>query len=292
MSGAAVSTLPANSLIRLVAILSGTSLLAAAVVLFIDAWSLPRPAFQMPVIVLTLAAGGAVLYGGSLAVAGRRRAALVLFSVCMLAVVSAPLAHFLPPVWEATYELDWESLFPPVWPYALAIPLLLFLILELVLPSPRAASPSAAFFLLSGSAAIMVVFFGTSLIANVHTQYVLVVTTFRLLLTFLVPIGLGGLIVLGIVLVHKGAVTAGALLLYPTGIGIEWISIQYWEGPFWLVGPLFDVYPWFPLLPILAGTLPGALTAVAALFAAWKLHARKGTGAVGKDSDSALGLRP
>jgi len=115
------------------------------------------------------------------------------------------------------------------------------------------------------------------MVGIVHSSFTLVVTSYRLLISFLACIGLGSVIVLGAVLAYKGRALASIALLYFAGLSIEWLSVQYWQGTFWLVGPLMDVYPWFPLLPIIAGTLPGVLAALAALAQAWELFAHSAT---------------
>ena len=263
----------ANSLIRIVAAAVSVSLVAAAGVLLIEAQSQPRPMLQLPATLLTVALGALALYASSLAVERRRLKAFGIWAGCLALLVLMPFLQALPISYDTTALLDLKALAPPFWPYALAIPLLLFLLLEISLPSREANGTSNLFLLLGLLSAIMLFFFSAALIGSVANNSTLVLVPKRLFLSVLTPIGLVGLLVVATVLPRKGFTMVGAALLVATGLSVEWISTWSYGGPHFLREAAQIPYPGFPLLPVLAGTIPGILATVAGLLAAWEVYA-------------------
>ena len=267
--------LQANSLIRLVAAAVGISLVAASGVVLVEAQSQPRPFFQIPAILLTLGSGALALYASSFAVVGRRTAALVFWGICITLVILLPLLQVLPISYNTSALLDLKALAPPLWPYALAIPLLIFLLLETALPSLGRNSTSNLFLSIGLLSAVMFLFFTTVLVGSIVNRSTLMLVPHRLFLSVLTPVGLSGLIVLATVLTRKGLVTAGIALMLVTGLGIEWMSTWSYDGPHFIYSAQIP-YPRFPLLPVLAGTIPGILAVVAGILAGWEVYI-KGT---------------
>ena len=265
------SHLQANSLSRLVAAVVGVSLVAASGVLVVEAPSQSRPLLQIPAIVLTLGLGVLALYGSSLAVVGRRTAALASWGACITLVLLLPFLQFLPIEYNTLALLDVKAFAPPLWPYALAIPLLLFLLLEASIPSLGRNSTSIVFLAVGLFSATMFLFFTTALVGDVANRTNLILIPHGMFLSVATPIGMSSVIVLATVMARKGLVMAGIALLLVTGLGIEWMSTWSYDGPHFL-----DVaqipFARYPLLPVLAGTIPGILAAAAGVLAGWEVY--------------------
>ena len=268
------SSLQASSLVRLVSSIVAVSLVAAAGVVVIESQGQIRPLLQIPAAVLTLGAGALAIYAGSLAVSGRRAAAQLWWVVCIVTLVLLPTLQVLPIIYDTTALLDLKALAPPLWPYAVAIPLLLFLILETSIPSQRSDKTSNLFLVLGLLSAVIFLFFATALVGHIANRSILMLVPHRLFLSVLTPVGLGGLIVLGTVLVRKGFAKEGIALLLVIGFGVEWMSTWSYDGPHFIEEASYTPYSRFPLLPVLAGTIPGVLTAIAGLVAGWEVFIR------------------
>ena len=268
------SSLQASSLVRLVSSVVAVSLVAAAGVVVIESQGQIRPLFQIPAAVLTLGAGALAIYAGSLAVSGRRAAAQLWWIVCIVALVLLPTLQVLPIIYDTTALLDLKALAPPLWPYAVAVPLLLFLILETSIPSQRSDKTSNLFLFLGLLSAVIFLFFATALVGHIANRSILMLVPHRLFLSVLTPVGIGGLIVLGTALVRKGFAKEGIALLLVIGLGVEWMSTWSYDGPHFIEEASYTPYSRFPLLPVLAGTIPGILTAIAGLVAGWEVYVR------------------
>ncbi len=267
-------SLQASSLVRLVSSVVAVSLVAAAGVVVIESQGQIRPLFQIPAAALTLGAGALAIYAGSLAVSGRRAAAQLWWAVCIVALVLLPTLQVLPIVYDTTALLDLKALAPPLWPYAVAVPLLLFLILETSIPSQRSDKTSNLFLVLGLLSAVIFLFFATALVGHIANRSILMLVPHRLFLSVLTPVGIGGLIVLGTALVRKGFAREGIALLLVIGLGVEWMSTWSYDGPHFIEEASYTPYSRFPLLPVLAGTIPGILTAIAGLVAGWEVYVR------------------
>ena len=267
-------SLQASSLVRLVSSVVAVSLVAAAGVVVIESQGQIRPLFQIPAAALTLGAGALAIYAGSLAVSGRRAAAQLWWIVCIAVLVLLPTLQVLPIVYDTTALLDLKALAPPLWPYAVAVPLLLFLILETSIPSQRSDKTSNLFLVLGLLSAVVFLFFATALVGHIANRSILMLVPHRLFLSVLTPVGIGGLIVLGTALVRKGFAKEGIALLLVIGLGVEWMSTWSYDGPHFIEEASYTPYSRFPLLPVLAGTIPGILTAIAGLVAGWEVYIR------------------
>ena len=265
-------TLQANSLIRIMAAAVSVSLVSAAGVLLIEAQGQPRPMLQLPAVLATVAAGAMALYASSLAVKGHRLTAFGVWAGCLALLVLMPLLQALPIPYDTPALLDMKAIAPPVWPYSLAIPLLLFLLLEVSLPAREANATSNLFLLVGLLSAILVLFFSEALVGSVANRSTLVLVPNSLFLSLISPMGLSGLLVVATLLPRKGFTVAGVALLVAAGLGMEWVSTWSYGGPHFLHESAYIPYPRFPLLPILAGTIPGILATGAGLLAAWEVY--------------------
>ena len=273
-----ISYLQTNSLTRLVAATVGVSLVAATGVLVVEAQGEAKPLFQVPAILATLALGVLALYASSFAVVGRRMMALTFWGICIALLVLLPLLQFLPIEYDTPILLDLKALAPPLWQYTLAIPLLLFLFLETSIPSLRPNNTSNVFLSIGLLSAIAFLFFTTALIGNIANDSMMIFIPHRMFLSVLTPIGISSLIVLAIVLTRKGLVALGITLLLVTGLGLEWMSTWYYDGPHFLTSPTAQIpFDRYPLLPVLAGTIPGVLAAVAGVVAGLEVYLKGGT---------------
>lgn len=269
------SYLRENSLIRLIASLVCISLIAASGVLFVESNSQLSPLFQVPGILITLGLGILALYASSLAVTGRRSAALASWATCIICIILLPFLQFLPINYQDTPALlDIKALAPPLWPYAIAIPLLLFLLLDTSIPSPEHTTTSNLFLCLGLLSSVMFLFFTTVLVGSVVNISELMLIPHRLFLSMLTPVGISSLIVLATVLTKKGLVIPGISVLVSTGLGIEFMSTWSYDGPHFIDSAQIP-YPRFPMLPVLAGTIPGILSVLAGILAAWEVYIKR-----------------
>ena len=90
------------------------------------------------------------------------------------------------------------------------------------------------------------------------------------------PIGISSVIVLAVVLARKGLPFVGIAVLLATGLGLEWMSTWSYTGPHFLDEVERIPFARYPMLPVLAGTIPGALAAAAAVMAGWEVYGRGG----------------
>ena len=154
--------------------------------------------------------------------------------------------------------------------------MLLFLILETAIPSYRPNHTSNLFLLVGLTSAVAFLFFTTALIGDVVNNSILIFIPDRLFYTVAAPVGISSLIVLGVVLARKGLVAIAIVALLGTGLGLEWMSTWSYTGPHFLDEIERIPFARYPLLPVVAGTIPGALAAAAAVMAAWEVYGRSG----------------
>lgn len=270
------SYLQTNGLIRLAAAIVGVSLVAATGVLIVEARSLPKPLMQLPAVFVTLGLGALAIYASSFAVMGRRTIALAFWGACLALLVTLPMLQVLPIEYDTPTLLDIQELAPPLWQYTVAIPLLLFLFLETAIPRFGPNGTSNLFLLVGLTSAVAFLFFATALIGDVVNFSILIFIPDRLFFTVAAPIGISSVIVLAVVLARKGFPSVGIAALLAIGLGLEWMSTWSYTGPHFLDEVERIPFARFPLLPVLAGTIPGALAAAAAVMAGWEVYGRRG----------------
>jgi hypothetical protein len=268
------SYLQENSLTWLVAAAVGVSLVAASGVLLVEAQAESKPIFQVPAILTTIGLGALALYASSFAVAGRRVRALVSWGICIAVLIIMPFLQFLPMEYGNLALLDMKALAPPLWQYTLAIPLLLFLFLETSIPSLRTNNTSNIFLSMGLISAIVFLFFTTAIIGDIANRSMLIFVPHRMFFSVMIPIGISSLIVLSTVLTRKGLVAPGIAMLLATGLGLEWVSTWSYDGLHFLSDTARISFNNYPLLPVLAGTIPGAITALAAVVAGREVYIR------------------
>ena len=271
-----VSYLQANGLTRLAAAAVGVSLVAASGVLLVEAQSQPKPLLQLPAVLATLGLGALALQAGSFAVSGRRTMALASWGVCIALLILMPALQVLPIEYDTPTLLDIQELAPPLWQYATAIPILLFLFLETATPGLRGNRTSIAFLCVGLLSAIAVLYFSAALIGDVANRSILIFVPHRLFFVVMIPVGISSLIVLAIVLARKGLAAVGIAMLLAIGLGLEWVSTWSFSGPHFLADVEHIQFDRYPLLPVLAWTIPGALAAMAALMAGWEVYLKDG----------------
>ncbi|MBI4201427.1 MAG: hypothetical protein HY531_03940 [Chloroflexi bacterium] len=251
------------ALLRLGALMAGGSLLAASATLLSLAGQFPHPGQQSLAALVTFLIGLVVL-GGIASLDGKNPyLALPLFGVCTLLVIALPLARYIPLVYIKTYELDLESLFPPLWVYSLSIPILTAIIADLAL-SERARSAPITFLAASLLPATMLLLAGSLVIMKMAASEAFVSLPHWILLALAMCIGGSCIIVLGAVAASRGLVKLGFPMLLGTGFLLEVGSVFFYGGvaPSWLP----DLFRFVtrvvdsPSLAVAAGTLPGMLT--------------------------------
>ncbi len=250
-----------NAFGYMVALAAGGTLLAASAVVFSVAGGFPNPGQQAAAGAATLLIG-LVVIGVALSNSVRNRSlTLSPFGVCTLLVIAMPLARYVPSVYTAAYQQNFESLFPPLWPYSLSIPLLVMLVWDLVLYHRKRTGP-ALLLVMSIIPASMLLFCGSEVV-NSRTYdslyYSVIPLPRKVFMALSICIGGAALSVLGAGAAIRGLMWVGVVVLLATGLFLEIGSIFFYGGiPRYWTGELI-VDPYSAWVPFLAGTLPGAL---------------------------------
>ena len=266
----ASSHAPMSGLVRVGALLAGGSLLAAAAVLVATAGAMSHPGQQLWAALLTAVVGAAVCWSVVLS-PERTLFRLLLFSSALTLVVILPLVRYIPSLYTFLYNQDYEALFPPLWPYSIAIPLLVAMIGELALPRGEQLSFSRTPMLLALVAACLCLFFSFTVAGKLAAGVHLTVPE-RSLVAYGASIGLSSSIILGGLIARKGIVWAGVGILMTTGLFLEMMSIRFYDGiPVSLTHTNFPV-PLSLWVPLLGGTIPGALSLLVALSLLWDTY--------------------
>ena len=252
-------------MVRVLASLSALCLVAAAAVLGLNAGRYPHPLHQLPAIGLTFLAALLLLLVAARAFVLRRRSAGALTVAALVLAAGVPLLRYAPAVYHFTYERDLESLFPPFWPFSVAVALLLVLLLELALPVARPPRPQGAALAPTVAAAAAFLFLATVLLSTLVEDPAYFAVPRRVLTTHLGALGVTAVIALAAVLPRKGLVWEGAGLSLLTGLGIQVWALSFWGGlprDLGTVGRVPDVV-W--ALGVATGTVCGGLLMLAAV---------------------------
>ncbi|MDO8751534.1 MAG: hypothetical protein Q7K03_10405 [Dehalococcoidia bacterium] len=250
---------PSNApVLRVAALMAGGSLLAASVVLLSIAGTFPHPGHQAMAALATFLLALMVL-GSALGITGRNRAsALFQFGAYTLLVMALPMVRYVPFVFKFVYLNDLESLFPPLWPYAVTIPLLFALLGELLFSSRQRTAPVL---LVAASLvpAVMLLFFSSEVVQAMGATMAGVVFPWKVLLALGICIAASALIVLGTTGTTRGLTWLGLMVLLSTGLSLEVVSTFLYGSaafkPFDLGLPRLSAW-----IALAAGTVPGALT--------------------------------
>ena len=250
-----------NAFGYLVALAAGGALLAASAAVFSMAGGFPSPGQQAAAGVATLLVG-LVVIGVALSNSMRKRSlSLSIFGVCTLLVMAMPLARYVPLVYTEAYKQNFESLFPPLWPYSLSIPLLVMLMGDLVLFHRRRTGP-AWLLVMSIIPAGMLLFFGSEVVNSMtydSLDFSIIPLPRKVFMALSICIGGAAMIILGTVAAIRGLMWVGVVVLLATGLFLEIGSILFYGGipRYWTEQLIAD--PYSAWVPFLAGTLPGAL---------------------------------
>ncbi|MFH1141745.1 MAG: hypothetical protein V1724_08835 [Chloroflexota bacterium] len=250
---------PSNApVLRVAALMAGGSLLAASTVLLSIAGEFPHPGHQAVAALATFLLALMVL-GSALGITGRNRApALFQFGTYTLLVMALPMVRYVPFVFKFVYLNDLESLFPPLWPYSVTIPLLFALLGELLFSRRQRTAPVL---LVAASLvpAVMLLFFSSEVIQAMGATLVGIVFPWRVLLALGICIAASACIVLGTTGTTRGLAWLGLMVLVSTGLSLEVVSTFLYgsASPKLFELGLPRLSPWIALA---AGTVPGALT--------------------------------
>jgi len=253
----AVTSRTKVGLLRLLALLAGGSLLAASTILLSIAGDFPHPSQQAVPSVVTLFLGlGLVTIASRMSKAARWPTFLVLWT-CMVVVVVLPVIRYVPSIYNFAYLHDVESLFPPLWPYSVGIPLLAALLGELSL-SRRPRSGSVVLVAVSLVSASMVLFFGYEVVRTMASTLLGAVLPWRTFLAMGACIAFSTTIVLFTVAATRGVKLAGVTALMTVGLLLE-VGSTFFYGP--ALSKPFNpgIPPISPWLAVVAGTVPGAM---------------------------------
>lgn len=264
------SPVPMSGLVRVGALLAGGSLLAAAAVLMATAGTMSHPGQQLWAALLTAVVGVAVCLSVLLS-PERRLSRLLLFSIALVLVVVLPLLRYIPALYTFLYNQDYEAFFPPLWPYSIAMPLLIAMIGELALPGRTQLSPSRAPMRLALVAACLCLFFTFTLAGKLAAGPHLSAPE-KSLVAYGASIGVSSLIILGTLIARKGVVWAGVGILLVTGLFLEMQSIRFFDGIPLSLTHTDSPVPLSLWVPLLGGTIPGALSLLVALSLLWDTY--------------------
>ncbi|MQF98988.1 MAG: hypothetical protein FI729_05655 [SAR202 cluster bacterium] len=262
-----MSFLQSNGLIRLIAVSACILLFSAAVTVSFEAMNHPRPFFQIPSVLLTGMVGLLVFYASYHAVSGNRVFAVMGWFLCLLVILGLIYLQFLPMEYDTVELLRLKSMSPPIWPYTFVMPLLVFLILETALPSNNSIHSSVMFLVIGLFASILLLFMSTVLISSVANISELIFMPERLFGIITVPLLASFAAIFGLVAVRKGFLLFGVGILFFVGLATELISTWAYSGPYFIETSNRIFYKMFPMLPIVAGTIPGILIATSGLVA-------------------------
>ncbi len=250
-----------NAFGYMVALAAGGALLAASAAVFSVAAGFPNPGQQAAAAAATLLIG-LVVIGVAVSYSLRNRSlALSVFGVCTLLVIAMPLARYVPSVYTTAYQQNFESLFPPLWPYSLSIPLLVMLVGDLALHHRKRTGPTLLL-VISIIPASMLLFFGSEVVNSMtydSLDFSIIPLPRKVFMALSICVGAAALSVLGAVAAIRGLMWVGVVILLATGLFLEIGSIFFYGGipRYWTEQLIANPYPAW--LPLLAGTLPGAL---------------------------------
>lgn len=242
----------------LTAFAAGGALIAASAVILSIAWLFPHPGQQALAALATFLLGVTVMVSAPGIVRRSHTSALSHFGAYTLLVVTLPTVRYVPFVFSFVYLKDLESLFPPLWPYCFAIPLLFALLGELALSRRQR---TASVHLVAGALvpAVMLLFFSSQVIQVAGATLEGIISPWRVLLAAVTSIATSGAIILGTTMTTRGLTWLGLPVLVVIGLSLEIVSTFLYGSA--ALKPLDFSLPILPLWIPLAGlTMPGALT--------------------------------
>jgi len=281
-----IGDLQSGALIRVTSLAISASLLAASLAIIVDAQVLPKPLMQIPAVLITVLFSLVIFWASHLFLGGHHRVALSIWASTLALLILVTLLQVLPFKYETMFLLKLKDFSPPPWPYCIAIPLLFFLLLDIYLPQHQVNKTSLVFVIVGLTSAIAFLFFSYALlgsVANLATTPTgallgsgsgtsLILNPSRMFISFLIPIAISAILILGTTLPRKGFAIQGILLMIVTGLGLEWVSTWSYDGPSFISESSWFPFPGFPMLALLSGTIPGAGVALAGIIGIWNVY--------------------
>ena len=251
--------IPTIGLVKLIVLVASLSLFGAALSILLDFDTHPQPIFLTPSVTITAVCSLLVYYAGNEYAKGNYPLASLVWTVCLVLTSTLPFLQLLPIEYDNEVLLYIKYLSPPIWLYSVSFPILLFLILEIKIKDASEMPLSVFPIGLGLLSSMILMFFSSSLIANIGNDSELIMLPMTLFLSSAIPILITCLIVFITVLTKKGFMLSGATSLIIIGLGVEYFSTWLYDGPYFIESSSYVPYPGFPMLAVLAGTIPGIL---------------------------------
>ena len=251
--------------VRLLVLGASLSLFGAALSILLDADTHPKPSFLYPSISITVTCSFLVYYAGNAYAKRNYPLASLIWTVCLVLTTALPFLQLLPIEYDNEVLLHIKYLSPPIWLYSVSFPILLFLILEIRIKDSTQIPLSVFPIGLSVLSSIILMFFSSALIASIGNDSELIMLPMTLFLSSAIPILITCLIVSITVLTKKGYILVGTTSLILIGLAVEYFSTLLYGGPYFIESSSYIPYPGFPILPVLAGTIPGIVLVLAGI---------------------------
>ena len=261
-----------NSIVRLFVSVASISLASATVSILIDMPKASYPVFLLPSVVMTGLCAILTYYAGQKYVEGQEKIARNIWIGCVTCISIFPMLQVLPMQYETEILLYIKNLSPPLWPYSISFPILLFIILDTSLKGREETRTSTAFIVLSMLSAVTTIFFTSTVIGEIANDSELILLPKVLFINSSLPLLISSLIILIIIMARKGFKSQAIILSICMGLTIEYVSTWSYDGPHFLESANFLPYSGFPLMAFLSGTMPGILLAVSGLLLGWQTY--------------------
>jgi len=264
-----------NSLIRLFVSIASVSLISASASILIEIPGHSYPVFLLPSVLITLLCAMLTYYAGHKYIYGQEYIARCIWIGCLLCISILPLLQLLPIKYDTEVLLYIKNLSPPLWPYSISFPILVFIVLETSLEGKQETRTSIAFILLSFSSAITLIFFASTLIGNIANDSELILLPKVLFINSSMPLLISFLIICITIMARKGFTYQAIILAIFIGLTIEYVSIWSYDGPHFLESAKSVPYPGFPVIAFLSGTIPGILLSLSGLILGWQTYIKR-----------------
>ena len=185
------------------------------------------------------------------------------------------MLQVLPIQYDTEMLLYIKNLSPPLWPYSISFPILVFIILETSFKGRGETRTPITFILLTMLSAVTLIFFASTLIGNIANDSELILLPKTLFINSSLPLLISFLIILIVVMARKGFTSQAIILAVLIGLTIEYVSTWSYDGPHFLESANFLPYPGFPIIAFLSGTIPGILLAASGLLLGWQTYIKR-----------------
>lgn len=264
-----------NSLVRLFASVAAVSLISASVSILIDLPDHSYPVFLLPSVLITVLCAILAYYAGQKYIDGQENIARYIWIGCLTCISIFPMLQVLPIQYDTELLLYIKNLSPPLWPYSISFPILVFIILETSFKGRGETRTPITFMLLTMLSAVTLIFFASTLIGSIANDSELILLPKTLFINSSLPLLVSFLIILIIVMARKGFTSQAIILAVLIGLIIEYVSTWSYDGPHFLESANFLPYPGFPIIAFLSGTIPGILLAASGLLLGWQTYIKR-----------------